>query len=454
MADYTPDSHYLLSMTAQNLPWWKILAELIDNSFDAQADRVEIILKNKTVTVRDNGKGMQDISQAVRLGGHNPAHGAGLGMYGVGLKDAWLASGPRIDITTVHHKKRSALSLDISSFSKTWEGPDAVVTDTEDPSGTEITLHLRAGRNKPDLYAFEKLAWTFSPAILQGRQIVKIDAGGSKPMIASVMPAFTESVSDTFEVEGKPVSICIGLLKLGERMFDGPFAFAYRHRIIESNALGSKGLSCLNVGGKVTLGQGWKFHKNKDGIEDCKDQLEDAIFSRIEPLLQKADKLAMDVESSVIRSQLESLINDAMGETIRENRNGVRESQGTVKPANTGRKRRKAVLVDLTKPGSVDIGRQSSRSGFKIDWCNMEEETIGRYDSRTSTVNLNISHPFVLLVKTKHNMPALFSTAIAVLTEYLCTHDDRQKLMNFNVGDFGPTFGRIIKSVRFDNDKV
>lgn len=459
VADFTPEVHYLLSMVNQGLPWWKAFAELIDNSFDAKGNRVEICVKGKTVTIRDNGRGIADVMKSVRLGGHCPVNGRGLGMYGVGLKDAWLSSGDRVEISTVYGKQKTTLDVDIHNIklcpvTGKWQGPDPVQVETDEKPGTLITLHLRPGRNIPSEDVFRKLSFVFSPAIVQGLQIVRIVNGKSKPLAAVPLPEFSESVQDTFEVNGKSVSINIGILKPESRMAEGPFCFAYRHRIIEANSLGSKSMSCMAMGGMVVLGDGWEFTKNKDSISENCDALEDAIYDRIKHMLIKANKMAMDVQSDQIRTELELLMNTAVAEAKREARNSTRESSGSVKATGRNAKRTRASKIHIDLPGSViDGGDQVRRRGFRIDWCQISSDLIGKYDQRTNTVNMNLEHPFVAAAKMTPNQPALFAVAFAVYSDWICTHKDGQKVM-FEVDDFGSTLGRLIKGMKFNDDKT
>ena len=375
-------------------------------------------------------------------------------MYGVGLKDAWLSSGDRIDIATVHGGKKTSITVDIRDISATWQGPDPVVTETSEKSGTVIVLHLRSGRNTPSDDVFRKLALIFSPAIVQGLQIVRVVNGKSKPLAAVPLPEFSESVQDSFEVNGKAVSLQAGILKPESRMTEGPFCFAYRHRIIEASSLGAKSMSCMAMGGMITLGDGWEFTKNKDGIAENCDALEDAIYSRIKHLLIKANKMAMDVQSDQIRTELESMVNSAVDDAKREARHSTRDSQGSVKPTGTRGKRTKASKIHIDLPGSViESGEQVRRRGVRIDWCQISSDLIGKYDSRTNTVNMNLEHPFVAAAKMTPNYPALFAIAFAVYSDWLCTHKDGHRTM-FEVDDFGSTLGRLIKGMKFNDDKT
>jgi len=208
------------------------------------------------------------------------------------------------------------------------------------------------------------------------------------------------------------------------------------------------------MGGMVVLGDGWEFTKNKDSISENCDALEDAIYDRIKHMLIKANKMAMDVQSDQIRTELESMMNCAVDEAKREARNSTRESSGSIKPTGTHGKRTKASKIHVDLPGSViDGGDQVRRRGFRIDWCQISSDQIGKYDSRTNTVNMNLEHPFVAAAKMTPNTPALFAIAVAVYSDWLCTHKGEHKTL-FEVDDFGSTLGRLIKGIRFNDDKT
>ena len=451
--DFTPSIHLAASMKNQNLPWWKALAELIDNSFDAKADRVDIRCAKRCVTVIDNGRGMKDVASCLKPGNHVPANGRGLGMYGIGLKDAWLSSGEKIDLISIRDGVRSFLTVDFGALREV-DGRWTVACNssfepTAEESGTTITLHLRQGRNLPDNHAWDRLAWVFSPGIESGLQIRRHSGTGWVRLAARPMPLFSDDavVTDSFTVNGKAVSIHIGLLRQGERAVDGPFSFAYRHRIIETSTLGAKGMSCLNVSGRVTLGDGWVFSKNKDAIAENCDELEDAIHSRIRHILVKAEQQAMDIQSSALRQSIEHLVNTGLESSKREARTSRKEATGTVEPRHTGAKRTKASKIHEHLPGSVAHSAAARKRGITIDWFH-GAETIGRYEPRSNTVLLNVDHPFVANTKSDSNDHALAAIAMAVLADFCVTNTENGQKLLIRVDDFGSTFGNLMPDAR------
>jgi hypothetical protein len=451
MANFMPKPHYLLALQNQALPWWKCLGELIDNSFDHGADRVEIreAHKPKSITVEDNGRGIKCLVSALSIGDSKPTGESRLGRYGIGLKDAWLSTGDKICISSTHEGVTSMIELDVSDFGDDWSGPDPTSSVSQARSGTRILLCLRKSRKLPSHDVYDKLSWVFSPGLLQGKQIVKVTSNGQRtPLTPRCLPDLTEAIQDTFQVRGKEVRINIGLVKPGTKLFDGPFCFAHMHRIIESSSLGSKGMSCQNIAGLVTLGDGWELSKNKDAITDCEDELESEIYDRIKHLLIKAEQLSHDLESSQLRQELETLLNAAIGEHKREARESKRESSGTVDPVHTGKKRTKAKDIHEQLPGSVITNSGQRVRGVRLDWEYRQDELIGSYDHRTNTVRLNASHNYVKAAKEQANTQALIPMAVAVLSDWLCTHKDQEKTM-FPVEEFAATYSVIMKSMRY-----
>lgn len=450
---YTPNLHVMQSVRNQNLPWWKILADLIDNSFDHGATRVVVTCNKGVVEVQDDGTGIKSIVAALTMGDHRPSNATQLGMYGVGLKDAWLSVGDKIEVATVHAGVESRLTLDLSELDSDWSGPAPISKESTLASGTTIRLFLRRQRNSPSADVWPTLAWAFTPALESGRQIVHRDGRMKKRTLsAECLPPLTDRITETFDVNGKAVSIDIGVMGEGQKMDRGPFWILYGHRIISPSSIGAKHFSTLRIAGRITLGKGWSLAKNKDGISDLRDELEDAIHERIKPLLEKAEQLTQDIESSELKEALESMINSAIGEAKREARNSPTESRGAALPGDTGRRRRNAEKIHVDLPGSVETGgEQKKRRGISVGWCEMGEELMGRFDSLSKRVDLNLSHPFIAAVKQSANSPALYSIAIALVAEFSCTHKDSNALLAFAAENFSQCFGRIMKSVKVEH---
>ena len=87
------------------------LAELLDNSLDAQAKSIDISITEErrvgkreiTIAVLDDGRGMDKASlwQSLRFGGSERFNGRGsFGRYGMGLPNSSVSQAPRVDVYT------------------------------------------------------------------------------------------------------------------------------------------------------------------------------------------------------------------------------------------------------------------------------------------------------------------------------------------------------------------
>lgn len=443
-----PSSHMLLSMQSQTLEWWKRIAELIDNSLDAGANRVAISFRDRAFTVTDDGCGIHDPQVLVTLGAHSQNSKRGLGQYGIGAKDAWLCTGPVLTIETVHKGVLRNLSVDVRQMAKdNWFIPETVEAPTSRPSGTVICISLKTGQVAPLWKNIaERLGWVFAPALRSGRQIIHTDSG--TPLVAAELPQLTDVVRDSFTVAGRPVEMTVGILPPDGKIAFGPFWIQYRHRMINGSSVGTRGRCTGRLGGTIVLGDGWHLSKNKDAFFDDIDSLDDAIFSRIEGLLQDCESTTEQIQTDILKLELESRLNAALwSQKRKEKRTPSRERQGTVLAAFSGRTRQHATKSsdDL---GSVTGDPPPKRRGFSLGWVTEEEAKLGKFDVMAKTVYLNLSHPAIASWKRDDNKDALFAAASVILANHDATVDQTgQRVMSFGVGEFLGPFSNLIASL-------
>jgi hypothetical protein len=402
---------------------------------------------SKSVSVEDDGRGMLDVTSAVRLGDHRVDLDAGIGMYGIGLKDAWLYAGDSITVESVRNGIKSSISTSVRQMiaNGDWSVSPPVQTEVGDPSGTTISLGLKAGRNLPSKDNIAKIAWAFTPALLSGKQVLWVTNCKKRPLTATELPPLIDVVDDEFEVEGKLVKIHIGIVKDGHAMSNGPLWYQHKHRTICKSYLGVHRYNNERIGGIVTLGAGWSLTKNKDDFDDNKELLGNAIENRCRMLLAKADQLTVDVQSAALNTELEAMVNDAVSVLKREKRN-TSDSVGTKIPTYTGRKRRRASQVS-EPAGSVEVkGTAKSRGRLKIAWRAIEGNSIGEFDHLSDTITLNVNNAFVGYTKSSGDKPLLFALAMSVFADYVCTHEDGSKTL-FEVRGFAQTLGEILRTM-------
>jgi hypothetical protein len=455
MVHLPPDPHILASFANANLPWWKALAELVDNSLDAGATRVVIDISNRVVTVSDDGLGCEDITSVFKLGEHKRRKSSkrSLGRYGIGAKDAWLSCADTMEVVSHRGNTKTSMRVNYTDWMQSnWNVPDPIIEPYNGPSGTVIKLPLRPGKNSPDRKAIDALAFAFTPAIRAGIQIVSIVKHKRDVLTPCVMPMRSDVVQSEFAIDGKSVAIDIGILPDGVSLERGPFWLIYGHRVIEATSIGVGQYSARRLGGTITIGDGWALAKNKDDLTENQDRLADAIFVRIEHVLKKADQLAETIESAMLRNELQEMLNSAVTDAnsvCREKRQ-TGSSRGTATGTESGRKRRTATLIQ-DGSGSVvcGISKTGRRSGYILDWTELDPSVIGSFDRPGMRVSLNLNNGIVSLAKTQSNRAALTACAVALIADHCCRHDDHgNSLLKFSFSDFSEAMGTLVKDYK------
>lgn len=451
--DITPDLHVLESRKNDRLGWHDCLAELIDNSFDAGASRAVIEWRDGKFAIEDDGRGMSDIGVALRLGGHKKQETTALGMYGIGVKDAWMWMSNDIAIRTTKDGITTTLKVSrdkIQQVDGRWVCADPCTRPaTQGEIGTRIEFGpLYANRKTAQQDTFDRLAITFMPAILAGKQVVRVAKGKRQPLVPYRLPAMQEAIEESFDVNGRPVSIHIGIAQDGERIEHPGFLICFRHRVIKVSDIGTKHYNAERMIGRVVLGHGWALTPHKNDFAEHSDELEDAIFRRIESMLARSEEMSDIVESNAIRAELESMVNDCVRDaTVKEKRPGIAEPQiGTVSPARTGRKRKNAAVIDPTQSGSVEQ-RVVRRRGFQIKWAALGETLLGKCHAETRTVVLNVENNFIRAMKAAKNFPALCAIAVGLLCHADDMVDGSQKLV-IPRGEFASSWGVVLSGLK------
>lgn len=451
MVHLPPGAELLEALANNNLAWWKALAEFVDNSIDAGASKIVIDVSGKTLTITDDGDGVEDILAMFKIGYHKKSRKCKLGRYGIGAKDAWLSCSDQMTVDTVRNGVRSTMFVDRHEWAaKGWDCGDPVQEPSDKPNGTKIKLTLRGSKSAPDVSAFKTLAFVFTPAIKSGILIFDSRKNKATRLTHFEMPSREDIVVSEFEIDGKKVKIDIGVLPDGVKVDRGPFWLIHEHRIIESTSIGAGQYSVQRIAGTIEIGREWKLSKNKDDLTDNQERLADAIFVRIEHILKKADALAESVESTALKTELQDMLNVGMGgaKNNREKRDGG-DTTGSVPPKNTGRKRTNASKTqDLNGSVIASETKTGRRRGFILDWCEIDESMIGSFDRSGCRVKLNTCNPFVARMKEENNKPALYACCASLIADFACRHDDKgRSLFKFSFGDFSEAFGSIAKGV-------
>lgn len=112
------------------------IADIIDNSFDADADNVNVFINDEHIVIVDDGYGMsQDImKEAIKLGSDTSKEQSCLGKFGMGLVTASISMGRRLEVfskTIDDEPSKVVLDLDYIEETNNWVGISEPADDKE-----------------------------------------------------------------------------------------------------------------------------------------------------------------------------------------------------------------------------------------------------------------------------------------------------------------------------------
>jgi hypothetical protein len=331
------------------------LAELLDNSFGpgrGNAAAVTILhdLTARTLTVLDDGRGMDAVGRLFQHG-NSIGHSIGdIGEYGAGGTKAllWLAS--KVSIWTlcekmVQHDRviwKSWFNLDSfdnANVSNDWRSANSANTPPElfaVGHGTLIRMHLLPTRSLRVNNVVRDLARFYSTGLRKGRRISWVT--GHKGT-----PNDTMELADPFATpieNSRTINFDLVLEHRGEHLpvhgsvtFDentpqseSRIQIGFGYRMIRSTTDcfqsrdGEEKYAGIGVSGWLDLGEGWQPYPSttKDAIDDAPlyGALMDHVFKRIKPLLQQAERKSFSVHFDDLAIGLEQALNSRAGDIV------------------------------------------------------------------------------------------------------------------------------------------
>ncbi len=342
--DTTPKPAFLLAMQNQKWTVAGALSELVDNSFGpgrGNATRVHITHdpKHRTITVLDNGVGMESIGRLFQLGNTIGRSPGDIGLYGAGgtMAILWLAS--RVEVWTLRDGRVSHDAMcwadhihaeKFPTVDATWRAATLANTPLELYElghGTYIRLHLARSRTFHAPRVRFELARTYAPAIRQRRELLwtTLAKGGvdTQPLCDPLRVLEHAHKSVTFDLvvvtaadDHLPVHGVIGLVEeLDHPQGHTGIAIGFGPRVITTTREcytspdGSERYSGTGVVGWLDLGEGWQPYlaTTKDAINDQPtwDVLMAHVFEKIRPLLKENqhDRLSLELQDIAIMLQ-------------------------------------------------------------------------------------------------------------------------------------------------------
>ena len=444
---------FLYSIREQSsYSWRKMICELIDNSFDAEASRVDLHWPGGNVfRIEDDGRGCDDLMRMITLGRRHEHPTNDVGKYGVGSKMAliWLWGQSRIESAT--ERGSHEITVDWEEVaSGCSEFPERQETGTRDRIGTKIECMYE--RKSPALdRIIPDLQRTYTPGLEIGKRIV-VWGSGKRPAssLTSVRwPITTEELDDVIEVAGRSVRIRMGIVAEGvANPYDHGFSFERSYRVIKETTLGANGFSVGRIAARITLGKEWRLSTHKDDFEEFQDELGEAIYDRCGEMMESASNQTTTIEDRQFNAELAGIV-IAASRTRREKREPSESVTGTVEPKNTGR-RRATATQSTDQPGSVidTRGSRSSRkSGFTVDTYSDQDGSLsfGYYDSDGNRVMLNTANAWLLERYKARNQDTMLPIIYGILAGFQFL-DSRVRVPLFarELGDFATQWGTAV----------
>jgi hypothetical protein len=430
--DFTPETHMLIGQASSSLGWKKCLGELIDNSFDAKATSVKVAFAGNRVVIEDDGIGCTEVDAFFRQGKHKSRHG--IGVYGVGLKDAalWLWGGKGAGTTEVRSCTTKAgihCVVDWKRIVDSGQWTAYVDTINGGMPGTRLTFG-NVSRKLPPLDTLkEQLGYLFFPAIEAGRSItIKKSNGRPAPIPAFVFPTLDHVVECESEVAGKPFRVRAGVVQEGQHNPYPGFTIAYKHRVITTTSEGCGAHGTARFVGIVKLGDEWRLSRNKDELLDDSALLAETLYSICLDTLENAAAQNRSIELTGIEAAIAKNLQSALNANKKAKRDRG-SKKGTVKPAGSGKRHRNASRTQL---GNRSL---TSRIGSCISVqfvSGLKDLGQAEFNESGALVSLNEDHGYVRWARDHvdtNTLTALAATVLAIDASVLTDESRRQKLL-------------------------
>lgn len=448
MFDCTPDTELIFSLRNRSINWKSVLGELIDNSFDASAQSVDVDFTAETLKVRDDGHGCGDVRQMLVLGKHCKNSGTQLGRYGVGLKNVSLHIAKNLTIesrTDAGINTRLDVDWEKLRRSGRWESDDPYEPVKPNIKKPGVLLQFTSLQKRPPHKAdFDKLkdeiAFTYSPAIRLGKAIRIQRTGHGRSTLKAFTPPQIERVVDvTVNVGGKMARIVAGVVQDGQRNPRPGFHIIHAYRVIRSGGIATsdgRHHSMARIYGEVHLDGKWSLSDHKDGLSRGFEDLSDAVAESCEDILSTASERVRSIAIDGLTGRAEQLVTKALRMDDEGDDHEARTDGGcsddTKKPKRHRKDSEKSDRPNSSSDVDGDIKRRIRRGGFHIDVTHeSDEDVIGYADIETVTVHMNPLNGYVKTVMESENALWLAAEAASVFVNEVFQRNVRDRFPLF-----------------------
>jgi hypothetical protein len=269
----------------------------------------------------------------------------------------------------------------------------------------------------------EELAQRFYPAIAAGKRIVV--NGVAIELLPE--PAMSDIVESHLTLsEGRSAQVRGGIL-VDPRGRLNRVHIAYAHRVImPQSTVGCGGLAGLNsMFARVQISGPWRLARYKDDLpdEDERDELEEAVFAVLEPVLRKCSKEAISARVQHILD----VVNERIPDDLKPSQPRKKNPQNRVGDK-AGRPSNLAKDADNKEGPARSPQRRPRHEELRITGDGIaERHGIGRFEKgRPSRVDLSLDHPFIARLFEHRDEELAYSAilmiAFSIYQEGLCRY--------------------------------
>jgi len=422
--DITPTTEMIYYMRQQNLTWFEVIKEFVDNAVDQAASRVTIEFtagQSATCIVEDNGKGCANLSLLVHMAARADTPSTRIGRYGIGAKDGAVWAAKEIHIHSVCEEVRSTLSHDWERLrlGQRWQIVRPMTEPAPgEPSGFRLELRKLLHRPPDRIRLLDELARTYMPWLSMGGYL-GLKMGKEKdftPVEPSQRPSLLHAQTETLIYEGKSVEITLGLIPPASQVPWSGVLCLYGPRVItQKRRLGIPPDAIGAICGWAEFSRDWGVEKNKRDFTDDLTPLEAMIADRFADLFAQASHQQMTQPQEALREKLNQRLKRMrlpIGPLVRNTRPGPRDiKEGTIVPTDTGPPHRDG---KNERPGPTRPQRRS----MSMNFVHMGPEGP-RCEKVSEVVTINLDHPdFTAAI---HDMKLLEERIAETIAIYLAT---------------------------------
>lgn len=399
-----PTPAMIIAMREKTFNWRLAFCELIDNSFDAKADRIRIEMRNRKMRFVDNGVGAENPAILLVQGRRKQHSGQTLGRYGVGASDAFMWLYGTTTITSCDGKFTRHTQVRWSDIAEMQDWPQLTVSTGDKNRGVEsgrlfekngtcieIDGHIR--NNPPYENLVKDLGFTYWPGLEKQRRKITFYQGKKAIEVTPFKPPRfkqNEFRTVTFEVNGKKVTATGGnVMENAENRHPG-FNVSYDYRVIydsDERAAGDKSVDRFFC--HVELDSRWMLGRNKDRIGgSANDEAE--LWSRLGDEFGDLIDKSNDRELRLALANIEEWLEGAMEYRSRVAvKRDSGEGKGSHPKTGTGSEQGTAAKV---KPGSRKL--KTKRGSISVDIIDGSPNEVGRVSIQGSRIAVRLYRQF------------------------------------------------------------